>query len=81
MEDIFGQIVNITKAGAYDALAPKYAELQEENNRLRERVEFLEKLINEYTLKMKANLSGGKVDSFLKDQVIEDKDDLKELDI
>lgn len=45
--------------------------LEAENKQLRERVKYLEDLIVEYTGKMKVNLSGGKVDSFLKDQVKE----------
>lgn len=53
-------------------------ELKAENNRLKERLNYLEGLINEYTLKMKANLSGGKVDQFLKDQAENnDSNDLK----
>ena len=76
-QDINNMIVNISKAGAYDAIRPKYDEMIEENERLRKRVTYLEDLISEYTLKMKANLSGVKVDSFLKEQIEEDKDDLK----
>jgi hypothetical protein len=95
-DTLFEQITAISKAGAYDAIAPEYAKVKEENIQLKARVKYLEELINEYTLKMKANLSGGKVDSFLKDQVkdynwseveqeIEDemnsKDDLKDINI
>lgn len=47
------QIINISKAGAYDALAPKFKELQEENEKLKERVKYLEDLILEYTEKIK----------------------------
>lgn len=46
--------------------------LKDENRRLSDRVKYLEGLINEYTLKMKANLSGGKVDEFLKEQTADD---------
>lgn len=46
--------------------------LKDENKRLSDRVKYLEGLINEYTLKMKANLSGGKVDEFLKEQTADD---------
>ncbi len=86
-EDINQMILSVSKAGAYDAIKDHYTELQEENVKLKQRVKFLEELINEYTLKMKANLSGGKVDQFLKYQISEtdkeieqefkDHDDLK----
>lgn len=76
MDFLFEQMTAISKAGAYDAIAPEYSRLQAENAQLKDRVKFLEELINEYTLKMKANLSGGKVESFLKEQ-LNDPDDLK----
>jgi hypothetical protein len=90
-DTLFEQMTAISKAGAYDAIAPDYAKVKEENIQLKARVKYLEELINEYTFKMKANLSGGKVDAFLKnqltpqwsevDQEIEDemnsKDDIK----
>ena len=72
------QIIAISKAGAYDAIQPEYMRLIEENATLRKRVQYLEELINEYTLKMKANLSGGKVSEFLKEQIT-DNDDIKDV--
>ncbi len=91
MNNVFEQITNISKAHAYDIISQQVIELKDENIKLRERVKFLEELINEYTLKMKANLSGGKVDVFLKDQLsdtekeieqeMKDHDDLKEINI
>lgn len=68
---LFEQMTAISKAGAYDAIAPDYARVKEENEKLRARVKYLEDLIVEYTGKMKVNLSGSKVDSFLKEQVKE----------
>ena len=76
--DLMQQILNISKAGAYDAIQPEYTRLFEENKQLKERVKYLEELINEYTLKMKANLSGVKVDEFLKEQIT-DNDDIKDV--
>ena len=66
MDNLFEQITNVSKAGAYDVLSKHNVELKEENQRLRDRVKYLENLIGEYTLKMQVNLSGGKVDEFLK---------------
>lgn len=68
---LFEQMTAISKAAAYDAISPEYSRLQSENKQLKERVKYLEDLIKEYTGKMGANLSGEKVDSFLKDQVKE----------
>ena len=73
---LFEQMTAISKAGAYDAIAPDYAKVKEENIQLKARVKYLEELINEYHLKTMINLSGGKVDQFLKEQT-EDKDDIK----
>lgn len=50
--DITQQIINITKAGAYDVVANHRNELLEENAKLKERVKYLENLIKEYTGKM-----------------------------
>ena len=50
--DITQQIINITKAGAYDIVAQHRNELLEENANLKERVKYLENLIKEYTDKM-----------------------------
>jgi len=50
--DITQQIINITKAGAYDVVSQHRNELLEENAKLKERVKFLENLIKEYTDKM-----------------------------
>lgn len=80
MDNLFEQITAISKAGAYDAIAPDYVKVKEENVRLRERVQYLENLIDEYTTKMTVNLSGEKVNQFLKDQLT-DKDDLKGVNI
>jgi len=91
--NFYDQIVNISKASAYDIISQQVIELKDENIKLRNRVRYLEELINEYTLKMKANLSGGKVDEFLKDQLpdsdtekeviqeMKDYDDLKDINI
>lgn len=93
-DTFFEQMTAISKAGAYDAVQPEYQRLQQENAQLKDRVKYLENLIAEYTLKMKVNLSGGKVDEFLSsqlgetDQEIEDelnraknddRDDLKDV--
>jgi len=50
--DITQQIINITKAGAYDIVAQHRNELLEENAKLKERVKYLENLIKEYADKM-----------------------------
>ena len=50
--DITQQIINITKAGAYDVVSQHRNELLEENAKLKERVKFLENLIKEYSDKM-----------------------------
>ncbi len=50
--DITQQIINITKAGAYDIVAQHRNELLEENTKLKERVKYLENLIKEYSDKM-----------------------------
>ena len=50
--DITQQIINITKAGAYDIVANHRNELLEENAKLKERVKYLENLIKEYSDKM-----------------------------
>ena len=52
--DITQQIINITKAGAYDIVAQQRNELLEENAKLKDRVKYLENLIKEYTDKMLA---------------------------
>ncbi len=50
--DITQQIINITKAGAYDIVAQHRNELLEENAKLKDRVKYLENLIKEYSDKM-----------------------------
>lgn len=50
--DLTQQIVNISKAGAFDIVTEHRNELLEENAKLKERVKFLENLIKEYTDKM-----------------------------
>ena len=50
--DITQQIINITKAGAYDIVAQHRNELLEENAKLKERVKYLENLIKEYSDKI-----------------------------
>lgn len=50
--NLFEQVVNITKAHAYDIVSKQRIELTEENARLKERVKFLENLIKEYAEKM-----------------------------
>jgi len=52
MQDLFEKISNITKASAYDIVSKHNAELLEENKALKERVKFLENLIDEYAAKM-----------------------------
>lgn len=69
MENLFEQITQITKAHAYDIVSEQNKELQQENIALKYRVKYLEDLIREYTFKMKVNLSGGRVDEFLKEQI------------
>ena len=66
---IYEQIINISKAGAFDIVSKHNQELQEENKLLKERVKYLQDLVVEYSGKMKANLSGGKVDEFLKSTI------------
>jgi hypothetical protein len=56
MDNLTQQIVNISKAGAYDIIVKHRDELAEENARLKERVKFLESLIKEYTEKMLTTL-------------------------
>ena len=90
-DDFFEQMAQITKAHAYDIVCEQRDKLFGENKTLNERVKFLEDLINEYTTKMMANLLGGKVDEFLKEQLSEtdkeieqefkDHNDLKNLNI
>lgn len=53
-DSLFEQMSNISEAHAYDIVAPS---LQEENEKLKERVKYLEDLIMEYTTKMKNNLT------------------------
>ena len=74
MENLFEQIANISKASAYDIVAQQNVELTAENQKLKERVKYLEDLIREYTFKMRVNLSGGKVNEFLKEQVQPEND-------
>ena len=50
--DITQQIINISKAGAYDIVVNHRNELLEENTKLKERVKHLENLIKEYSDKM-----------------------------
>ena len=69
MEDLFEQMANISKAHAYDIVVDQVNSLTIENKRLKDRVKYLEDLITEYANKMTINLSGGKVDQFLKDQI------------
>lgn len=57
MDNLLNQIVNISKAGAYDIIVAQRDELLQENALLKSRVKFLEDLINEYTGKMKENQS------------------------
>lgn len=53
--DLLTQITNITKAHAYDITVEQVKELKAENEKLRDRVKFLENLINEYTEKILTN--------------------------
>ncbi len=52
-EALLEQIVNISKTGAYDIVSKHNQELQAENEKLKERIKYLEDLINEYVEKMK----------------------------
>ena len=56
-DNLYEQIVNISKAGAYDVVSQQVIELKEENDILRSRVKELENLIIEYTEKMSNNLN------------------------
>lgn len=56
MDQLMEQIVNISKAGAYDIVSKQRNELLEENKALKEQVKFLRDLIMEYTDKMLNNL-------------------------
>ena len=69
MEDLFEQITAISKAHAYDIVVDQVNDLTIENKKLKERVKYLEDLISEYSNKMLVNLSGDKVNQFLKDQI------------
>lgn len=92
-DNLFDQLVNISKASAFDAIKDDYSKVKAENEKLRNRVKYLEDLIEEYVIKMKANLSGYKVQSFLKEQIrdsdtekeiiqeMKDHDDLKDINI
>ena len=53
-DNLTQQIVNISKAGAYDVVSKQRDELVIENKKLKERVLYLENLIKEYTEKMKS---------------------------
>lgn len=76
----FSEGISEKEAHANARLISSAPALKEENEKLKERVKYLEGLINEYILKMKVNLSGGKVDEFLKAQ-LSDPDDLKGINI
>lgn len=78
IDNFFEQMNMINKAQGFDILKEQVKGLQEENSKLRSRVKYLEQLIDEYTLRMKANLSGGKVDEFLKGFSNDNRDDLPE---
>jgi hypothetical protein len=57
-QDVFFEnITALSKAHAYDIVSAKALDLEAENIQLKERVKFLEDLINEYTGKMLAHLS------------------------
>lgn len=82
MDQLFNQFGNIMKSSAYPIIAQKCSDLETENTRLKERVKYLEDLVKEYTLKMTVNLSGGKVDDFLKAQLQDyGPNDLKNINI
>jgi len=52
MTDLFEKISNITKASAYDIVSKELIKVRAENEALKERVKFLENLIDEYAAKM-----------------------------
>lgn len=56
MDNIFEQIVNISKASAYDIVNDELIKVQIENTILKDRVKYLEALISEYSGKMIDNL-------------------------
>ncbi len=58
MDYLHEQIMNISKAQAYDIIREKANELEAENKLLKERVKYLEDLIKEYTDKAIAILKG-----------------------
>ena len=66
-DTLFEQMTAISKAGAYDAIAPDYAKVKEENIQLKARVKYLEDLIIDYTDKMIANIEGIKNEDDIKD--------------
>jgi predicted nucleic acid-binding Zn-ribbon protein len=47
-KDLEQQIINISKASAYDTLRNYVTELKQENQSLRDRIEHLENIIKEY---------------------------------
>ena len=51
-DNLMEQIVNISKASAFDILSKHNQELQAENEKLKERIKYLETLIDTYTDKM-----------------------------
>ena len=51
MDNIMEQIVNISKAGAYDILRKQCVELKEENEKLRKRLKELEDFILNFKIK------------------------------
>lgn len=54
--ELFDQLTTMTKAYGYDVLSQDYEKLKEENKNLRERIKYLEDLIQQYTTKMLNNL-------------------------
>lgn len=56
-DTLFDQLTTMTKAHAYDNLSQDYEKIKNENKRLRDRVKFLEDLINEYTEKILSSLN------------------------
>ena len=48
MDALFEQIINISKAHAYDIVSKQVQELTVENNKLKERIKFLDNLLDEY---------------------------------